>query len=1034
MKHAMSRLLAGLAVIVLCAVAAGTAQAQTGKLTGIVTDAQSGVPLEGAQVILQNTGISALTGANGRFFVVNVPPNTYTLMVRRIGYTSAEVRNVLVQIDVTRTVDVELTATGAIGVEQITITAEEVPLVQPGVTGTGTNLRAEEISALPVTNIQGVLALQQGFIEVPQNTDMISFSESRRNLITPIRIRGGRGGESLTLIDGVPINNFVFGGPSFGITTEAIEQLDYQRGGFEPQYGNALSGIINIATREGGTNLAGAFRYQTSAIGGALGNRPDELMGYSQLEGYLSGPIPGTAQRLRFMAAGRVQTGADRVLLFDNDVTRGSGPAPGRDPNLGNPQNLDLFPGWRAFGYNNLRDITAKLTYYFTPTAKLSVSGIRYEGQRLPFDFDWMLMGFFPLNAPAVNNLEDSLAVQTNGGNVVQPVASAGGSYDAVQGSLYAQRTLFSAKWDHTLGRWAYKARVGRFDQRRETCNVWQGVCLGNQFADMNFTEQFQERGITKSATDGTDVIFGGEHLITTTGGVDIQGQATDHHQLQFGGAYTKHNLVYSEWENVGTNDVFVVPKYYAAKPWEAAAYIQDKIEYDFLTVKVGVRYDWGAAPGKAFANPRDPTNGTTAREICDADPSHYTIVENGQTYTGFAACALNGAFMTEATAAAQSDDFVDASTRTQFSPRIGVSFPLTERSQVYFNFGRYSQNPLYNNVYTNTGNGTVAGDSLGLCSSTAVIPGTDQCYPIITNVWGTPQFLGNPNLLIEKTTAYEVGFATELGGQYGLQVAAFSKDQFGLTGTRQGGQAADGTRYFDVGSTYGNAIYNYWVMINQDFQTVRGFEVSLQRRLFNYWGFRLNFGLTQATTNAAAPELETEREQQGDPQNLKEIRSEVDLPASLNASVFFRVGNERPFGIGLLDEVVRNASATVTVTARSGFPYTPQFTTFGIGTNTQLEQNSGRQPGVFNVDLQADKAFRLTNLQWGVFLRVSNLLDTHSCNQVYASTGNCDGGTVDQDRRRTGNGVTAGTSTFYDRAAYFGPRRSINFGARMSF
>jgi outer membrane receptor protein involved in Fe transport len=1017
-KHAMSRLLAGLVVVVLCAVATGTAQAQTGKLTGIVTDAQSGVPLEGVQVILQNTGISALTGANGRFFIVNVPPSTYTVLVRRIGYTSAEVRNVLVQIDVTRTVDAELTATGAIGVAEITITAEEVPLVQPGVTGTSTNLRAEEISALPVTNINGVLALQQGFIEVPQNTDMISFSESRRNLITPIRIRGGRGGESLTLIDGVPVNNFVYGGQSFDITNEAVEQLDYQRGGFEPQYGNALSGIINIATREGGTNLAGAFRYQTSALGGAMGNRPDELRGYDQLEGYLSGPIPGTAQRLRFMAAGRVLTQADRVLRFDNDVTRGSGAAPGRDPNLGNPQNLDLFPGWRAFGYNNLRDITGKLTYYFTPTAKLSVSGIRYEAQRMPFDFSWMLMGFYPLNAPAVNNLEDSLAVAFNGGVITQPLASAGGNYDAVQGSIYAQRTLFSAKWDHTLGRWAYKVRAGRF----------------NQFADMNFTEQFQERGITKSATDGTDLVFGGEHLITSTIGTDIQGQATDHHQLQFGGAYTKHNVVFSEWENVGTNDVFVVPKYYAAKPWEAAAYIQDRIEYDFLTVKLGVRYDWGAAPGKAFANPRDPTNGTTAREICDADPGHYTITENNQTYTGFAACALSGTLMTEATAGAQSDDFVDAGTRTQFSPRIGVSFPLTERSQVYFNFGRYSQNPLYNNVYTNTGNGTVAGDSLGLCSDAAVIPGTDQCYPIITNIWGTPQFLGNPNLLIEKTTAYEVGFATELGGQYGLQVAAFSKDQFGLTGTRQGGQAADGTRYFDVGSTYGNAIYSYWVMINQDFQTVRGFEVSLQRRLFNYWGFRLNFGLTQATTNAAAPELETEREQQGDPQNLKEIRSEVDLPASLNAALFFRVGNERPIGIGLLDAIVRNASATVTLTARSGFPYTPQFTTFGIGTNTQLEQNSGRQPSVLNVDLQADKAFRLSNLQWGVFLRVSNLLDRVNCSQVYASTGNCDGGTVDQDRRRTGNGVGAGTSTFYDVASYFGPRRQINFGARMSF
>jgi outer membrane receptor protein involved in Fe transport len=1029
--HAMSRLLAGLAVFVLFAAAVPTAEAQTGKLTGIVLDAQSGVPLEGAQLVLQGTGITALTGSNGRYFLVNVPPGTYTLLVRRIGYSSAEVRNVFIAIDVTRTVDVELSPTGAIGVEEIVVSAEEVPLVQPGVTGTATNIRAEEIAALPVTNIQGVLALQQGFIEVPQNTDMVSFSESRRNPITPVRIRGGRGGESLTLIDGVPINNFVFGGPSFDITNEAVEQLDFQQGGFEPQYGNALSGIINIATREGGTNLAGAFSYQTSAIGGALGNRPDELQGYDLFQGYLSGPIPGTAQRLRFMAAGRIQNGADRVLKFDDDVFRASS----REPWQIGIQPNDLFPGWRAFGYNDVRDITGKLTYYVTPTAKLSVSAIRYEQQRLPFDFDWMLMGFFPLQTPAVQNYEDSLAVGGSG-IIQQPQNSVGGTYDVVQGSIYAERTLFSARWDHTLGRWAYKAKVGRFDQQRSTCNVWQGVCLGRQFADINFTEQFVERGITVSATDGTDLVYGGEHLITTTGGIDIQGQVTDHHQLQFGGAYTRHDLEFSEFENVGVNDVYVVPKFYAATPWEGALYFQDRIEYDFLTVKLGVRFDWGAAAGKALANPRNPTNGTTAREICDASPDQYTYTDpnTGQTYTGFAACALDNDLLSQATAEAQFDDFVDAGTRTQFSPRVGVNFPLTERSVVYFNFGRYSQNPLYNNVYTNTGNGTLAGEESGVCDEDAVIPGTSMCYPVMTYAYGSPQFVGNPNLLIEKTTSYELGFAAELGGNYALQLSAFSKDQFGLTGTRNGGQGTDGARYFDVGSTYGNSTYVYYTLVNQDFQTVRGFELSLRRRLFDYWGFNLNFGLTQATTNAAAPDLELQNREDGDPQNLKEIRSEVDMPASFNASLFFRVGNERPFGNALLDAIVRNAGATITMSARSGFPYTPTLTFTGIGTNAQLERNSGRAPGVMTVNLQADKNFWVSNLQTGVFVRVSNLLDQVNCQQVYASTGTCDGGTVDQDRRRNGNVANAFTSTYYDRASYYGARRSINFGARLSF
>jgi outer membrane receptor protein involved in Fe transport len=561
---------------------------------------------------------------------------------------------------------------------------------------------------------------------------------------------------------------------------------------------------------------------------------------------------------------------------------------------------------------------------------------------------------------------------------------------------------------------------------------------LGGRFADYNFTEQFV--GSIKQSnhpTAGTENIFGGENLTTYHVGLDVQGQATDHHALQLGGSFQTHDLEFREWTNVGTNDVLAVPSYYAARPWEAAAYLQDKIEYDFLTVKLGFRFDWGSAGGQAFADPLDPTNGTTAREACEADPARYQATDpiSGQPVSGFAACAVNRDLMAQAAAEAQGDDFVDAGTRTQFSPRIGVSFPLTEQSQVFFNFGRYSQNPLYNNVYSNTGIGTIAGDSLGVCGEDQVVPGTNQCYPIIYSEFANVPFLGNPNLLIEKTTSYEVGFATELGEVYALQVAAFSKDQFGLSGVRTGGQSLTGERYFDVGATYGTALYNYGVLVNQDFQTVRGFEVSLRRRLMNYWGFNINFGFAQATTNAAAPELAFQRTiEEGDPENLKEIRSEIDIPATLNASIQFRVGNEEPFGNAILDGIVRNAGASLTLSARSGAPYTPTLTFQGLGAN-QLEQNSGRAPGVFNINLQASKDFNLSNTRWGVFLQVQNLLDTRNCVQVFATTGGCDGGAVDQSRARNGNTVgTGATTTFLNRAGYIGAARSLSFGARMSF
>jgi outer membrane receptor protein involved in Fe transport len=444
------------------------------------------------------------------------------------------------------------------------------------------------------------------------------------------------------------------------------------------------------------------------------------------------------------------------------------------------------------------------------------------------------------------------------------------------------------------------------------------------------------------------------------------------------------------------------------------------------------------------FANPRDPTNGTTAREVCNGEYPGIaaftaTDPDTGQPLSGFNACAKVRTLLDSAAVLAQGDDFVNSKRRTQFSPRIGVSFPLSERSQVYFNFGRYSQNPLFNNLFQNTGIGTIAGDSMGVCGDNQALPAytgvPDQCAPIIFSDIYTVSFLGNPNLLIEKTTSYEVGFATELGNDYALQVTAFSKDQFGLSGVRQGGLNPDGSQIFDVGTTYGTSQYRYYVIINQDFQTVRGFEISLRRRLTNYWGFNLNYAFSQATTNAAAPDQQFQRTaEEGDPVNLQEITSEIDQPHRFNASVTFRVGNEDVSGNPILNAVLRNANASVTFQAASGLPYTPTLSFTGFG-DQQLQENSGRGPGTFSINLLARKDFAVSNVRYGLFVRVDNLLDTKNCIQVFSTTGRCDAGTVDQNRSRQGNTVsTDSPSTFYDRAQYYGQRRRINVGARLSF
>jgi outer membrane receptor protein involved in Fe transport len=1050
------------------------AYSQVGKITGIVTDAQTGEPLSGVQVYLEGTGRGALTAENGRYFLVNVPVGTYTVVAEFLGYATYRIEGVFLSIDQTRAINFQLTPQ-AIAVEEIRVEAEAVPLINVSATGGERTVTSEEITALPVNNVEEALQLQQGFLKVPDQTNLVSFTDTRRNALTPIRLRGGRGSETLMLIDGIPVNNFLFGSPALSITPEAIQQLDLVRGGFPPQYGNALSGIINIATKEGsGTDLEGAVNYRTAEVGAALGSDRDDVANFDLFEGYVAGPVPGTEwgadrPRLRFMIAGRQQNGADRALEFDKDVfdptTR---PTTRIYPFLG-PNFMDVWPGWRGLGFNRQRDLFSKLTFYVTPTAKLNFTFIDYNQQRKPFDFVFLPNYGNPLASPVIDTQADSVVFFMNRfASRLEPLQFP----LVVQNTIELNRELFVLNWDQTVGRGAYRIAVGRFDQSRLTCNFFNGVCLEDQFADPNFTD---DQFISPKAgtcevhpTCGADAFFGGEDLSTWVARADVQWQATDHHNVAAGVYYERHDVDMNEVQNVGTNLVNIYRSKYAGEPWNAAFYVQDQVEYDFVTVNMGLRFDLGKAGGLFFPNPLDPTNGTTATgSVNPNDPGFSPIISkdgpcvdptgwqnvpvtyfNGQqTVTEVLSadpswtrdvCLSDADAIGLAALLASSDDFEEAGTRTAVSPRIGVSFPVTANSSFFFNFGRFTQNPLLHNVYVNTGIGkdttvTFIDDQGVEQTVTSSLEGTPAGVTIVVPGEGNAGPIGNPNLKTEKTTLYEMGYLAELWDDYALQVILFSKDQTGLQGIRTGG-VSQGVQVFDAGVTYRDNTPNYQIIVNSDFQTVRGFELSLRRRIVDYWGFDINYSFARTKTNAAGPEKEFELQiGQGDPDLRIEVPSEIDQPQRLSAAVFFRVGDEAPDVPG--GSILKNSALALVGQYQSGFPYTPTTDVFGAGT-AQLTRNSERGPATWTVDFRASKAFWWGNVLYDLYLQVNNLFDVKNCLQVFPTTGSCTVGTIDQTRRREGNTVSADaiTSTLVDRPEYFGQRRTILGGIRISF
>lgn len=1020
-------------LVVVAALAAPAAlRAQTGKVSGIITDAATGQPIDNAQVELQGTQFRALSQANGRYFLISVPPGTYTLAVRRIGYRSVEVAGVAAQIDVTREQNVAIQpATQALATQRIV--AEAAPLVPRGLTGSTQVITQEVIQSLPVTNIAGVLSLQQGFFSVPASTDLTSFTESRRALVSPIRVRGGRGGSTQTLVDGIPINNVVLGDRAFDISQFAVSQLSFEKGGYEVQYGNALAGVVNIRTLEGGQRLTGRVDYSSTAPAGSLGSRPDELLDRSVFRGSLAGPIPGTAERLRFALAGQLESGAESVYEFDDDVYDFDNPPLATRQNP--PYQLDLFRGWRAGGYNQDRQFFGKMTFLPTNSTSLGFTYINAVRARQPFDLDYALVGFDPLRAPGVNSMVDTLGLAAG----AQPFRV---SRDVVQASNRGTRNLYALSAEQRFDRTSIQVRAGRFQQDRTTCNYFQGICLGNRFADINFTgARFVREGVvTFNPTQGTDAFYGGETITSDVIRADVQSQVTDHHNLQGGVFIQRHDIGWAEARNVGVSAVETINQVYRAKPYELAAYLQDRLEYDFLTVKLGLRYDYARASGQGFTNPLDPSNGTTAREVCTGNAPQFgattpytrtiSTAAGDSTFNGLAACNRFGDLLTQARDVAQADDFQDAQARTAFSPRIGISFPLTERALLFFNAGRYTQNPIYNSLYQNSGVGTVAGARDGVCAENQVKPGTSECVPTIYSGSTSISFLGNPNLLLEQATQYEIGYAAELGGNYSINVAVYNRDETGLSGVRNSRPVQD------IGTTYlGQSLPQYRIIVNQDYLTARGIELQLRRRLANYWGYDINYSFSKSTTNAQAPERSAEQIAEGDTVAFQEIRSEIDRPHSFNAQLLFGVGAQAPsFRFANL---LRHTSIAVTYRYASGLPYTPILSGDfdGFGAQAIGDLNAGRGPSTRQVDLQAQKQVQLATARYGVFMRVVNLTNAKNCIQPFPTTGRCDAGTVDQRRSRQGNTVTeAVASTFFDRPTFFDVRRQIFTGVSLAF
>ncbi|MBU4443647.1 TonB-dependent receptor [bacterium] len=267
-------------------------RSKTGKVAGRVVDAITGKALPGVNIYLEGQSIGTSSDMDGYYAILNIPPGTYTLIASMMGYSQQRVEGLRVSLDVTTEMNFSLDQTTIEGQEVLVIARS--PIVQRDLTASKQVLRSDEFNQIPVDDVSDVLALQAGVV---------------RDNDGKIHLRGGRADEVNYLVDGISITDPYAGEMSVEVEISGIEQIQMITGGFNAEYGQALSGVVEIVTKAGGEKYHGKLKtycgdYFSSNDLFALASNSD-LSDVYNLEGNLNGPVPFFNKKLTFNINGK---------------------------------------------------------------------------------------------------------------------------------------------------------------------------------------------------------------------------------------------------------------------------------------------------------------------------------------------------------------------------------------------------------------------------------------------------------------------------------------------------------------------------------------------------------------------------------------------------------------------------------------------------------------------------------------------------------------------------------------------------------
>ncbi len=597
-------------------------------IEGQVFDPKAGIAMPGVNVIVKGTYYGGATDLDGRFRLTGMSPGTYDLEFTMIGYKVVLKTGIAVTTAEPARVAIDLEETTLALGQEIVVEGER-PLFEVDQTASSVRLTSDDLKMNIVNNVTDILAEQAG----------ITSQDNE------IHVRGGRVDESMFIVDGMSVKDPLSGySNNLYVNVDAIEELEVITGGFNAEYGQAMSGIINIRIKEGSDKYHGTLAYSSDNFG--LSQLPWDSFNKDRLEFTLSGPEP--ISRI-LKAVGLTLPG--KFSFFANGYMHLN------DTYLPQADSLVAAQDWMeplTIRQENDWHALYKVTWKMNSQQKLSVS---YD-RSLNINQGYFMSRFqgrsgFPYNYQEILENYNTLTKES-----------------ILTTMLYTHTLSSKLFYEITMGRFftnLHSAVQGKhwteYEQTTDTepINYYQ-IGLDGEI-DIAYGDEFWDHG---DAPDWYD--YFSDNLSVD---FDLNYQPSQRHSFKTGFDHKQSELqvidIDSPWlgeSGLGRNyDFFNVTTDYGA------IYFQDRITFDGMIANLGIRYDYWF-PGQYL---EDAVADSTVLTITDAAREKFY---------------------------AETFELFGARGKGHLSPRLGISHPVTDSDVLYFNYGHFSQLPTFNYVY----------------------------------------------------------------------------------------------------------------------------------------------------------------------------------------------------------------------------------------------------------------------------------------------------------------------------------------------